>query len=79
MQMRHHKHKHARKDDDSMQESQAKEDEKAALNAGIAAKEQAERAAQQAAAAKAEWERKFNPFDGLVHEDDGRTMGLDGK
>ena len=55
-----------------MQEKQAKEDEKAALNAGIAAREKA-------AAAKAEWDRKHNQFDGLVHEDDGKTYGLDGK
>lgn len=64
-----------RQDEDSMQEKQAKEDEKAALNAELAAKEQA----QKAAAAKAVWDRKHNQFDGLVHEDDGKKYGLDGK
>jgi len=41
-------------------------------------KEEAVKAAKIAAAAKkaheeAEWKRKFNPFDGLVHEDDGSS------
>ena len=50
-----------------MQEKQAKEDEQAAIEA-----------AKKAAAAKAEWDRKHNQFDGLVHEDDGKKYEQDG-
>ena len=61
-------------------EKQAKDDEKAALNSSIAAKEQNEKAAQAAAAAKAfqesEYKRKYNPFEGQMHEDNGISYNV---
>lgn len=69
-----------RENEDSMQESQEKEDADKANKGQIAANEQqaqAVEAANKAAAKKAfeeaEYKRKYNQFDGLVHEDDGRT------
>ena len=39
----------------------------------------ADRLKAEAAAKEAEWKRKFNPFDGQVHEDDGTTWNLGDK